>query len=212
MILSENLKKYRKTAGYPVRVVSEKTGIPYRTYQNYEYGRSTPPADNLRALAELYGVSMDELLGDGASDPKPLPAGAEPFTEKLVKIPFFGDVSAGLGAYAGGEPPESFEVFPASDILSSCEYLSLRVRGDSMVPELKSGDIVLVRRQSIVDSGDIGVAIVDGNRGLVKRIYIQQNRITLVSVNENYSPENYVGEDANRVKILGKVVSMKRGY
>lgn len=211
MKLSENLKKHRKAAGYSVRVVSEKTGIPYRTYQNYEYGRSMPPADNLRLLANLYGVSTDELMGDGRQDIL-VPAGAEPFTEKLVKIPFFGDVSAGLGAYAGGEPPESFEVFPTSDILSSCEYLSLRVRGDSMVPELKSGDIVLVRRQSLVDSGDIGVAIVDGTRGLVKRIYVQQNRITLVSVNESYLPEDYIGEDANRVKILGKVVSMKRGY
>ena len=37
-------------------------GIRSRTYQNYEYGGRTPPLETLIALANLYDISLDELV------------------------------------------------------------------------------------------------------------------------------------------------------
>lgn len=65
-----NLKKIRKERGLTVKEVVEGTGIPMRTYQNYEYMEREIGAGTLQKLADFYGVTTDYLLGrEPATDP-----------------------------------------------------------------------------------------------------------------------------------------------
>lgn len=58
-----NFKTYRKQNGMTQEDVANALGIPKKTYQNYEYEVREPDSDILCALADLYGISIDDLVG-----------------------------------------------------------------------------------------------------------------------------------------------------
>ena len=62
MELHENLIQLRKAHGFSQEEVAEALHIQGRTYQNYEYGTRLPPLPTLIALADLYDISLDELV------------------------------------------------------------------------------------------------------------------------------------------------------
>ena len=63
MKIAENLVALRKKRGLSQVAVAHLLDISERTYQNYEYGERIPPLLTAIALADLYGVSIDELVG-----------------------------------------------------------------------------------------------------------------------------------------------------
>ena len=62
MELHENLIRLRREKGLSQEAVAEAIQVRSRTYQNYEYGTRLPPLPTLIALADLYDVSLDELV------------------------------------------------------------------------------------------------------------------------------------------------------
>lgn len=67
----DNLKSARKKSGMTQKEVSTALGISPNTYKNYEQGTREPNGDTIVALANLFNVSTDYLLGrPGAEPPK----------------------------------------------------------------------------------------------------------------------------------------------
>lgn len=62
MTFSENLLKLRKERGLTQAEVSNAVGIRVLTYQHYEYGEREPRVSKLVALADFYGLTLDELV------------------------------------------------------------------------------------------------------------------------------------------------------
>ena len=73
---SNNLKIIRKDRGLTVKEVVDGTGIPMRTYQNYEYMEREIGAGALQKLADFYGVTTDYLLGRPTATPPTDPVDA----------------------------------------------------------------------------------------------------------------------------------------
>lgn len=123
-------------------------------------------------------------------------------------LPVYGDVSAGPGAFAeqrilGWEESDDYE--------DEDEYFYLIVSGDSMYPEIKDGDYILVHVQDWIEDGQIAVVVVDGE-GLVKKIERGEDFINLISINPYYPPRVFKEYEMNRVHILGHVVEVKRKF
>ena len=59
----ENIRNLRIDSGYTQKNVAEYLGISQNTYSQYEIGVLNYPVDALIKLADLYGVSVDYLLG-----------------------------------------------------------------------------------------------------------------------------------------------------
>ena len=80
-----------------------------------------------------------------------------------------------------------------------------------MEPKISDGDVVIVRRQPDVDSGDIAVVLVNGNDATVKRIKKSPQGVTLIPSNPAYEPMYYSNEEIESlpVTILGKVVELR---
>ncbi len=64
--LAKNLTYYRKTAGFTQAELAEKINYSDKSVSKWESGNGVPDIYTLVALAELYGVTVDTLLGDGA--------------------------------------------------------------------------------------------------------------------------------------------------
>jgi len=62
-ILPNLLKKYRKEAELTQKEVAEEAKIALQTYKNYEAGRRTPTLEMASKIADVFGITMDELLG-----------------------------------------------------------------------------------------------------------------------------------------------------
>ena len=61
-MISANLNTLRKQRGYSQEEVAEKIGVSRQAVAKWESGETMPDLDNTMALAELYGVSLDNLV------------------------------------------------------------------------------------------------------------------------------------------------------
>jgi transcriptional regulator with XRE-family HTH domain len=204
----ERLKLARKNKGltleelaaqYNHRFNGADSGLNKGTLSKYENNRQTPLVDTVSRLAEVLNVSTDYLLGktDWRNENERVTKFAEwdakhnsngvletsvkRFEEVLIKLKVFDvPVSAGTGAWLGEGTEYTWADF--SDVPREADF-ALKIRGDSMEPMYSDGNIVFVKQNVIVESGQIGVFYLNGE-GFLKML--QGNR--LVSLNPEYSP------------------------
>lgn len=142
--------------------------------------------------------SVDKWLEENASPLGP-----------IVYLPILGRVAAGNGVIARDEII-GHEFVDADRLCSGENYFWLRVKGDSMNPKIEDGDLVLVKQQTSVDSGDYAVVIVGGEDGVVKKVNYGPDWIELVSINPYYPPRRFEGPDVLSVSVVGKVIEVRR--
>ena len=130
---------------------------------------------------------------------------------KGTRIPVLGRVAAGIPIEAITDIDE-WEEIPES-MAKNGEYFALRIQGDSMLPEIRQGDIVVVHKQPCVESGEIAIVLVNGNDATCKKIQKQESGITLIGYNTTvYSPTFYTLKQIEDlpVRVLGKVIEVRR--
>lgn len=124
--------------------------------------------------------------------------------KKLHRIPILGCIAAGLPIYAD----QNIEGYTYTDLNGGAEYFGLRVKGDSMDSlRICDGDVIIVRRQSAVENGDIAVVLVDDENATVKQFFQDGTKVTLVprSNNPEHLPQFYDLKKTS-INVLGKVV------
>jgi len=128
---------------------------------------------------------------------------AEDFGKPPVLVPLLGRVQAGAPITA----LEDFEGYvPMDAVHAHGELFALRVRGDSMVGVgILEDDVVIVRRQSSAQSGEIVVALM-GDEATVKTLRIDAGRVELHAANPSFAPIVASGE----VTVLGLVIEIRR--
>ena len=126
------------------------------------------------------------------------------------RIPILGRISAGLPLYA----EQHIEGYTYTELNHGGEYFALRVYGDSMTAaRINEGDILIVRRQDIVENGEIAVVLVNGDEATVKRFHRDGDTVTLTpqSYNPVHQPQVY-NIKKTPVRILGRVVQNQISY
>ena len=124
--------------------------------------------------------------------------------DNIYKIPVFETVSAGFGAYASDGVLDYIPVI-LSNPYDLENTIAIKVKGDSMYPKIEDGDIIVVRKQDSVDSGDIAVLLLDGDEGLVKKVVYGDTWIELYSINPEYKTRRFENEEVLRLRVVGLV-------
>ena len=117
------------------------------------------------------------------------------------EVKFYGSISAGTGLYLDDEQVETIRF--ESDMIPKGTDFCLKVNGDSMESAFHDGDYVFIKRETDFRNGTIGAVIVNGEAYL-KKLYITDNSIRLVSLNKKYK-DIIVSED-DTLKYVGTVV------
>ena len=83
-----------------------------------------------------------------------------------------------------------------------------------MEPRFNEGDVVIVRKQSNADNGDIVVVLVNGDEATIKKFKRTEQGIMLIPLNSSYEPIFYDFEAINNkpVTIIGKVVELRAKF
>lgn len=121
-----------------------------------------------------------------------------------VRLPILGQVRAGLPV----EAVENVEDHLLLDraLARNADFV-LRVKGDSMIPELLEGDLLLVRQAADAQSGDSVVAHVGDGEATVKRLRKADGRAWLEAANPQYPTIR-----SYSLKIVGRVIGLVRKF
>ena len=79
-----------------------------------------------------------------------------------------------------------------------------------MSPLIDDGCDILIKKQESVDSGQIGVVLIDDEDAVVKKINYDKDWIELVSINPYYPPRRFEGADIQRVRVVGLVKKVSK--
>jgi repressor LexA len=125
-----------------------------------------------------------------------------------VAVPVMGRIAAGTPIEAIQSKSSVINMPP--DMLSSGEHFALEVRGDSMIEAgILDGDMAVIKRTDVADTGDIVVALIDEEEATLKRFRRRGASIALEPANTAYEVRIL---PPNRVRIQGKLISLLRRY
>lgn len=195
------IKALRNKKGIKQIELAAAVNVSQAALSGYETGKYEADLETYKRIASYFGVSLGYLLGEDSPDNK---------REDYIRIPVLGRVAAGIPIDAIEEIID-WEDISADMAAGGAEYFGLQIKGDSMEPKISDGDIVIVRKQPDVESGEIAVILVNGDDATVKRVKKSAAGITLISNNPAYDPMFYSNEDIEKlpVAILGRVVELR---
>lgn len=195
-MLSEKLKQLRKGLRLTQGELAARFGVTQQAIAKWESGRARPETELLSCIAGFFGVSTDYLLDLTDAFVSAGPASS-------VRI--IGTVKAGYDALALEEELGS----ALAEVQDADEYRYLIVKGDSMSPYIREGDLALVRLQSELKNGELGVVIYGDGEATLKKYYYSNGVVTLVPFNDTYETITLRGHELERLMIFGKVVETK---
>ena len=201
--VGQRIFKIRKKKKITRKQIADFLDVHETTIKRYEDGTTKKiPTEVVEKIAKFLNVSIDYLTGWEY----------EPQSSQGLKIPVLGTVAAGIPISAVEdildyeEVPQSWE--------NQGEFFGLRIKGDSMKPDINDGDTVIIRQQSIANNGDVVIALVNGDDATCKKFEKLDNGIMLISNNSKYSPMYFSNEEVvtKPVVIIGKVVELRRKF
>ena len=177
----------------------------------YVNGKSNPDNEKIFLLSKVFGVTEAWLLGYNVPRYERI-ENTGPQTPQGLKIPVLGTVAAGIPISAVEEILDYEEVPQLWK--NQGEFFGLRIKGDSMKPDINHGDTVIVRKQSTANNGDVVITLVNGDDVTCKKFEKLDNGIILISNNSEYSPMYFSNEEVvtKPVVILGRVVELRRKF
>ena len=187
-------------------------GISGAAVSRWEKGKSFPDMAIAGEVAKLYGCTIDDLMRGEKKEPlREVEYVPSDRTKKFIRVPVLGRIPAGIPIEAI-EDVEDWEDFPISETVQGRQYFGLKIKGDSMEPEYRDGDTIIVQQQERCNSGDDCAVMVNGDDATFKRVRLQENGMTLQPLNSKYEPRYFSANEVQSlpVRILGVVVEIRR--
>lgn len=201
------IKSAREAMGYSQKQLASMLGIGCSTLSQYETGKREPDLETLNRIAESLSTTINYLLGKNENIKTHVSG-----KKDGVWVPVLGHVAAGIPIETVEDILDYEEISQA--MASQGEHFALKIKGDSMEPRIKDGDVVIVRKQDYADNGDIAVVLVNGDEATVKRIKKSPDGLMLIPSNDKYDPMLYTNDDIAKlpVTILGRVVELRAKF
>lgn len=206
-----NILQMRKKLGWTQEELADKMGYKSKSSINkIELGLNDIPQSKIKKFAEVLGVTPAFLMGweETADNTSHHSVTAK----RGIKIPVLGNVAAGIPLEAITDVDDYEEISEA--MAAGGEYVALRIHGDSMEPRMQEGDVVIVRVQDTIESGETAIVMVNGDEATCKRVKITPDGIMLISNNPDYEPMFYSKKQVEElpVRIFGKVVELRAKF
>lgn len=199
MTMGERIKMLREQRGITQSELAEICKVSDKAVSTWENGRNIPRMGAIQRMADYFGIPKSAIIENIA-----LPA-------DRVRIPVLGSIPAGIPLSAI-EDIEDWEELSPDMLRGEKEYFALAVKGDSMSPEYRSGDVLILQRQDSCETGDDCAVMVNGDDATFKRVRRTEKGITLQPLNPAYDPIFFTNEEilSLPVRILGVVVEVRR--
>ena len=200
----QRIRELRRSRGMTQQELGDLLGVKNAAIHKYEKGLVVNlKRETVAKMAEIFGVTPAYIMGFSA----------ETMSEKDVKplgelrrqrIPLIGGAAAGEPIRAEEEAGVYVDV--GERLRADC---ALTVRGRSMEPAYRDGDVIYIRSCPDVRDGAVAVVAVDDAVSL-KHVYHDAHGVTLVSDNPAYAPMRFDPQNSDNIRIIGAVVGFTR--
>ena len=203
------IKRLRTERGITQEQLASLLKVSRSTIGMYETGGREPDFETCEAIADIFNVDMDYLLGRSSVErkhpitPSPIPPGFSPMPE-MVQVPLIGTIACGTPITAE-QNIEQMVCVPSRWHAT----FTLTCKGQSMEPRIHDGDLVAIRSQAEVENGEIA-AVRIGEEATLKRVYLHPNFIELRPENPAFESIILSREEMNSVTIEGKAIGLCR--
>lgn len=241
-IFKDNLNKLLIEKDVTQKSLADFVGVSTATVSDWKKGKKLPRMDKIDLICKFFHIDRQELLHtfggqiDGAfltfahqSPQRSISLHKIEHTPVLQNTNYYKERTPAngthykipiLGTVAAGEPLEAVENVLGYEYIDDryegdgYTYFALKIVGDSMSPTILDGDVVIVRKQTTVDSGQIAIVLVDGENATAKQIDISPSGITVVGHNPSVFAPRFVpnAEVSTRLQILGRVMESRRRF
>lgn len=198
--MAKNIRYYMELHRKTRQEMCDALGVKYTTFTDWINANAYPRIDKIEMMANYFHITKADLV-------------EEP-TKKKTKfmIPVLGVVRAGLPMDAVENIIDYEEI--SEEMARQGEFFALQIKGDSMEPRIKEGDVVIVRKQPTVENGEIAIVLVNGDEATVKRVQRFDGGINLIPSNSAYNVLTYTNAQIESlpVQILGKVVELRAKF
>lgn len=166
-----------------------------------------PSVDTIEKLAKAMMMSSGELMALITEKDKTTHKEG-----KSASIPLVGRVAAGMPIHAEDNIIGYVDI--PKRVAEQNDMFALLIKGNSMYPEIKDGDIVVVRKQTVVENRDIAIVRINGEDATCKKIEITDKGIALIPINPEYESKFFTKEEVENlpVEIVGKVFEVRRRF
>ena len=174
--------------------------------------KDSVPARWVLDLSAKYGLNP-LWLEQGKGFPRPEPAADDGFYMEVPKVR--ARLSAGGGSFETEGQVEGYYSFRADWLNmrgNPANMVLMEVVGNSMEPEIKEGDLVLIdeSRTDVLSGSIYAVGVED--TVMVKRVERLPGTLVLRSDNTDYAPIHLAGDELDNVRVIGKVLWASREY
>lgn len=211
MLSNQELGKYletiRKQKDLSLRQVDYRCNVSYSHLSMIEKGERKALPLTLKELSKVYNIDYIDLLEKAGYIDLAEKEKLEDINCKNDKqvFPLLGTVKAGYNYLAS----ENIIGYINIDrkLPDPENYFALKVTGESMQPVLYEDDIVVVHKQSDLESGQVGIVLIDNEEATVKKVIKHNDCLELIAFNSYYPPRKLTKDDS--FKIVGKVVEAR---
>ena len=211
MDIGQRIKQKREQLGLTQEELALLTGYKSRSSINkIEVDGRGLPQSKILAFAKALNTTPAYLMGWEDEQREPQDDIFNKYDNiypiELKKFPLLGEIACGEPIFCA-EDRESYVVAGANIPADFC----LKAKGDSMVnARILDGDIVFIKKQSMVDNGEIAAVVID-DEATLKRVtyYKDKNILILKPENPNYDDLVYTGNELDKINILGKAIAFQ---
>lgn len=206
-IFSRNLRYYMTINQKTRNDMCKALDFKYTTFTDWYNGNIYPGIDKIEKIANYFRIEKSDLIENKEKNK------TDVLGNEVVPIPLLGTVKAGYN-YLAQENWEGTVDVEQTLVGDGSEFFALKVKGDSMFPDLKENDVVIIKKQSDFENGDIIVAIINGDEATIKKGRKSEAGILLQPLNPKYEPLIFTHDDMKNipVAIVGVVKQLKREF
>ena len=197
-IFSNNLQRWSSIRGIKQIDVMNKFNLSSSTVSDWYNGKKYPRMDVVQKLAFFLDIELSDLV-------------EEPKLNNNNRIPIFSKIPAGIPIELI-EDVIDYEELDSKMFTGDKEYFGVRVSGDSMYPEYRDKDILIVLKTEDCESGQDCIVMINGNDGTFKRVKKTEEGIILQPLNPNYEIKFYSNKEIEElpIRIIGVVKEIRR--
>ena len=198
-VIPNNIKFLRKKFGYTQETFAEALGINRPSVGAYEEGRADPRLNNLSKMAELFSVTVDELINEDLTKENHVPkqnvrilaVTVDQEEEEFIELVPTKAAAGYTNGYADPEYLTDLPKFNLPVLPKSATYRAFEINGDSMLP-IVSGSIIVgkyIEQLQDISNGKTYILVTQSEGVVYKRVfnYIEEKgKLFLVSDNKSY--------------------------
>lgn len=209
--IGSRIRNRREELGLSQDELGKRLGYKSRSSINkIELDQRNLTQSKIKAIADALDTTPAYIMGWNEPNQK-LDAEKLKFFDNLFPIetkrfPLLGDIACGTPIFANEEK----ELYVEAGANIHADFC-LKAKGDSMIgARIYDGDIVFIRKQEMVDDGEIAAVLI-GDEATLKRVQYnpEENELLLFAENPKYKTMRYTGEELNHIRILGKAVAFQ---